>query len=206
MSEKREKYWYLPLMAPNTRGSGYAWLDPSRLYANPEALQDCVADLLEPFDTSQIDVVVGIDAMGFILGAAMAYTLKKGFLTLRKKGGLCVDTEDEDYVDYLKTEKCLQLRTTAFPEGTRVLIVDQWMETGGTMQAAINLVERQKGKVAGIAAIAIEYTNHPKSKEIMEKYKCSHVIPPHLQSQIDNQCLESFKIFEAGEAGCAWQP
>ncbi|XP_078000735.1 adenine phosphoribosyltransferase-like [Glandiceps talaboti] len=205
MSRKREKNWYLSLMAPTDCNKEFSWVDSSRLYANPEALQDCVADMLEPFDTSQIDLVIGIDAMGFILGAAVAVALKKGFITLVKKGGLCVETVEEHYVDYMKREKCLQLRTDAFPEGTRVLIVDQWIETGGTMQVAINLVERLKGKVAGIAAIAIEYTNHPKSKEIMEKYKCSHVIPPHIQLQIDNRCLESFKKFEAGEAGCAWQ-
>ncbi|XP_070576874.1 adenine phosphoribosyltransferase-like isoform X2 [Ptychodera flava] len=206
MAEKKEKNWYISLMAPNQKGAGFAWLDPTRLYANAQALQDCIADLLEPFDASEIDLVAGIDSVGFILGTGIAIKLNKPMLAIRKKGGLCVKTFGEKYVDYQKTPKELEIRQDAFPEGTKVLIVDQWIETGGTMQAAVNLVERLKGKVAGMAAIAIESNKHEKAKELTMKYKCSHVIPSHLQSQIDNQYLESFKVFEDGKAGYAYNP
>ncbi|XP_009885544.1 PREDICTED: 60S ribosomal protein L23a [Charadrius vociferus] len=82
----REKGWYLALMAPNVKGPNYAWLDPSRLYCHPQGLQDCVADLLQPFQGDSIDMVAGIDAMGFILGAAAATVLRKGFLAIRQHG------------------------------------------------------------------------------------------------------------------------
>ncbi|XP_002732091.1 adenine phosphoribosyltransferase-like [Saccoglossus kowalevskii] len=149
MGTTKDKYWYWSLVAPNVKGPGFAWLDPSRLYANREAFRGCVIDLLEPFDTNEIDLVAGIDAMGFILGSSIANYLDKGFLALRKKGGLCVDTSDVHYTDYQNTKKTLEIRTDPFLEGTRVLLVDQWIETGGTMHAAITLVERMKGIVAG---------------------------------------------------------
>uniref|UniRef100_A0A8C9EWX3 adenine phosphoribosyltransferase n=1 Tax=Pavo cristatus TaxID=9049 RepID=A0A8C9EWX3_PAVCR len=159
-------------MAPNTKGPHYAWLDPSRLYCHPQVpsdhmggskgvalgglwghpappylspqgLQDCVADLLQPFQGDPIDLVAGIDAMGFILGAAVAATLRKGFLAIRKAGHLCVETLAEPYTDYSGREKLCP------SPGLRILLVDQWVETGGTMRAAIRLVERQGGVVAG---------------------------------------------------------
>ncbi|XP_016124048.1 adenine phosphoribosyltransferase-like, partial [Sinocyclocheilus grahami] len=77
--------------------------------------------------------------------------------------------------------------------GLRVLIVDQWIETGGTMRAAIKLVENQGATVVGIAAVAIE--NSEGGTWLKENYKYSHCIPNELQSQIDSQYLESFKNF-----------
>ncbi|XP_035198721.1 adenine phosphoribosyltransferase-like isoform X2 [Oxyura jamaicensis] len=141
----REKGWYLALMAPNTKGPNYAWLDPSRLYCHPQGFQDCVADLLQPFQGDPIDLVAGIDAMGFILGAAVAAALRKGFLAIRKAGHLCVETLSEPYSDYSGREKVMEVRTDIVSPGVRVLLVDQWVETGGTMRAAIRLVERLGG-------------------------------------------------------------
>ncbi|NWU69410.1 APT1 phosphoribosyltransferase, partial [Pterocles burchelli] len=171
----REKGWYLALMAPNTKGPNYAWLDPSRLYCHPQGLQDCVADLLQPFQGDTIDMVAGIDAMGFILGAAAAAVLRKGFLAIRKAGHLCVPTLEQPYSDYSGREKVMEVRTDAISQGEaagcshhqgggaasvgsgrsaatsapspglRILLMDQWVETGGTMRAAIQLVERLGG-------------------------------------------------------------
>ncbi|NXD50322.1 APT1 phosphoribosyltransferase, partial [Corvus moneduloides] len=185
-----EKGWYLALMAPNVKGPNYAWLDPSRLYCHPQGLQDCVADLLQPFQGEAIDMVAGIDAMGFILGAAAAATLRKGFLAIRKAGHLCVQTMAQPYTDYSGREKVMEVRTDAISPGLRILLVDQWVETGGTMRAAIELVERLGGVVAaplcvptGVAAICIE--NSEGGKWIQERYKCSHCVPPRLQPCFD---------------------
>ncbi|NXU99413.1 APT1 phosphoribosyltransferase, partial [Cettia cetti] len=186
----RERGWYLALMAPNVKGPNYAWLDPSRLYCHPQGLQDCVADLLQPFQGDAIDMVAGIDAMGFILGAAAAATLQKGFLAIRKAGHLCVQTVAQPYTDYSGREKVMEVRTDAISPGLRILLVDQWVETGGTMRAAIELVERLGGVVAappcvptGVAAICME--NSEGGKWIQERYKCSHCVPPRLQPRFD---------------------
>ncbi|XP_039987405.1 adenine phosphoribosyltransferase [Xiphias gladius] len=187
----RPKGWYLSLMAPNTKGPMFAWLDPSRLYCNSQALADCAKDLLSPFHSNTIDVVAGIDAMGFILGASIATVLGKGFLAVRKAGHLCVATENQNYTDYTGREKNMEVRLDVLKPGVRVLLVDQWIETGGTMKAAIQLVERLGATVVGVAAVAIENTEG--GKWIKENYKFSHCISEELQSQIDRQCVSSFK-------------
>ncbi|NWJ09013.1 APT1 phosphoribosyltransferase, partial [Crypturellus undulatus] len=205
----RERGWYLALMAPNVKGPNYAWLDPSRLYCHPQGLQDCVADLLQPFCGDTIDLVAGIDAMGFILGAAAAAVLQKGFLAIRKAGHLCVETLAQPYTDYSGRQKLMEIRTDVVAPGLRVLLVDQWVETGGTMRAAIELVERLGGVVAGrqdgtgtprraagaaaeprgrpvpagVAAICIEDSEG--GRWLRERYKCAHCVPPRLQPLFD---------------------
>ncbi|XP_049582470.1 zgc:174895 isoform X3 [Syngnathus scovelli] len=191
----KAKGWYLALMAPNSKGPAFAWLDPSRLYCNSQALADCVKDLLAPFRDDAIDLVAGIDAMGFILGASVASTLGKGFLAVRKAGHLCVSSQRQTYSDYTGREKTMEVRDDdVIRAGVRVLLVDQWIETGGTMKAAIQLLERLGATVVGVAAVAVE--NSEGGKWIRDHYKCSHCIPEELQSQIDGQHLDSFKSFE----------
>ncbi|XP_064207404.1 adenine phosphoribosyltransferase isoform X2 [Anguilla rostrata] len=188
--KKRGRGWYLLLMAPNTKGNKFAWLDPSRLYCNHQALSDCVKDLIQPFQNESIDLVAGIDAMGFILGSAVATTLCKGFLAIRKAGHLCVQTECQPYSDYSGKDKLMEVRKDVLRPGLRVLLVDQWIETGGTMRAAISLVEKLGATVVGVAAVAIE--NSEGGRWLKDNYRCSHCIPENLQAQIDRQDLDSF--------------
>ncbi|XP_018410524.1 PREDICTED: uncharacterized protein LOC108785856 isoform X2 [Nanorana parkeri] len=122
--EKKTPGWYLPLMAPNEKGPNYAWLDPSRLYCNRHALKDCIEDLLQPFKDDKIDLVAGIDAMGFILGAAIASHLGKGFLAIRKAGHLCVKTHSQSYVDYSGKEKKAEVRTDAIKPGVATICIE----------------------------------------------------------------------------------
>ena len=143
-----------------------------------------VDDLIAQFDVHQIDLVAGIDAMGFPLGSAIATKLGKGFLALRQAGKLCVEVDQIPYTCYSKKEKMMEVRKNAFAPGTRVLIVDQWIETGGTMAAAIQLVERQGGVVAGAAVICVE--TNPKTTELRQKYKVAHVVPSSLQQLFDD--------------------
>uniref|UniRef100_A0A3Q3EBW8 adenine phosphoribosyltransferase n=2 Tax=Hippocampus comes TaxID=109280 RepID=A0A3Q3EBW8_HIPCM len=186
------KGWYLALMAPNTKGPEFAWLDPSRLYCNAQVLRP-VALRPPPFRHDAVDLVAGIDAMGFILGASMASALGKGFLAVRKAGHLCVSSQRQAYSDYTGREKTMEVRDDVIRPGVRVLLVDQWIETGGTMKAAIQLLERMGATVVGVAAVAIENTEG--GKWIRERYKCSHCIPEELQSQIDGKHLDSFNSF-----------
>ncbi|KAM6464705.1 adenine phosphoribosyltransferase-like isoform 3-T3 [Liasis olivaceus] len=120
----REQGWYLKLMAPNVKGPTYAWLDPSRLYCHPQALHDCVEDLVRPFQNDAIDQVVGIDAMGFILGAAIAATLQKGFVAIRKVGHLCVETLTQTYRDYSARDKVMEIRTDAICPGIAAICIE----------------------------------------------------------------------------------
>ncbi|XP_059829272.1 adenine phosphoribosyltransferase [Hypanus sabinus] len=188
------KGWYLALMAPNVKGPSYAWLDPSRIYCNQQAFKDCVEDLIQPFQNDTIDLVAGVDAMGFILGAAIANRLGKGFLAVRKEGHLCVETKRMAYSDYTGRQKVMEMRCDVVRAGLRILLVDQWIETGGTMEAVITLIEQEGGTIAGIAAICIQDTEG--GRKIKEKYKCSTCVPELLQPQFNNKYLESFKAFK----------
>ena len=196
----RDNRWYLNIMSPNTKGEKFAWLDPTSIYINTNAFIDLLDDLLDDLEEIDCDVVAGIDAMGFVLGSALAAKLRKGFLPIRKAGKLCVDTKKVDFVNYSKRNQFMEIRFPAFEAGTKVIIVDQWVETGGTMGAAIKLIEQQGGLVKGVIALAIEENDN--TKKLRNNYKCfSAVIPgSEWQKQCNEQYLESFKSYEPNMA------
>ena len=83
-SQIHDDKWYLHIMAPNTKGDKFAWLDPTSIYINGDAFHDLLNDFLEDLDDVQADVGAGIDAMGFVLGAALAARLGIGFLQISR--------------------------------------------------------------------------------------------------------------------------
>lgn len=196
MPDDRAQRWYLGLMAPNTKGEKFAWLDPSSLYVNARAFNALLDDLTAPFAPAQVDLVAGTDAMGFVLGAAIAARLGKGFLTIRKAGRVPVPSELVDFRNYTGRLQQLETRKPAFAPGTRVLLVDQWVETGGTMKGAIELVERQGGRIAGIATICIEETHG--AERLRESYRCATAVMPgsELQRQCNAKRLDTFEAYD----------
>ena len=118
---------YRNLIDTQTHGPRY---DVTPLFADYDAFTQLVSDLLHPFKGDQFDCVVGIDALGFILGPAVAIHLKKGFVPIRKDGKLPVVSDAIGFVDYTGQVKSLELRKGAIELGTRVLLVDEWVETG----------------------------------------------------------------------------
>ena len=196
----RDNRWYLPLMAPNTKGEKFAWLDPTSIYINAAAFSDLLDDLTGPLAGHRIDVVGGLDAMGFVLGAGIAARLGTGFLPIRKAGKLCVDTDRVEFSNYSGRTQGMEMRNPAFGSGTRVLLVDQWVETGGTMDGAIRLVERQGGEVAGIVAIAIE--TNPRTQGYRRDHLCVSAVMPGTswQQDCDRQRLASFDSYRPESA------
>ena len=196
----RDNRWYLNIMSPNTKGEKFAWLDPTSIYINTNAFIDLLDDLLDDLEEFDCDVVAGIDAMGFVLGSAIAARLRKGFLPIRKAGKLCVDTKKVDFVNYSKRNQFMEIRFPAFEAGTKVFIVDQWVETGGTMGAAIKLIEQQGGLVKGVIALAIEENDN--TKKLRNDYKCFSAVVPgsEWQKQCNEQYLQSFKSYEPNMA------
>lgn len=192
----RDRRWYLSLMAPRSRGEKYAWLDPSSAYINARSFNAMLDDLLEPFSPAEIDVVAGFDAAGFVLGSAMAARLGKGFLTIRKGGKIPVDYDVVPMTNYSGQTDSMEMRKPAFGPGTRVLLVDQWIETGGTMTAGIQLVERQDGIVAGIAAVCIEENDATAAMKQRYKAVSCVVAGSDIQTQCNSQTLDSFKDFK----------
>jgi adenine phosphoribosyltransferase len=192
----RDDRWYLNIMAPNTKGDKFAWLDPTSIYINAEAFNDLLDDLLDDLSEVEFDVVAGLDAMGFVLGAALAARRGVGFLPIRKAGKLCVDTDKVSFGNYSGRTQDMEMRLPAFAPGTRVLLVDQWVETGGTMDGAIRLVERQKGIVAGLVAVAIE--ENERTNAYRASYPCVSAVVPgsRWQTECNSQTLSSFKSYK----------
>ena len=193
----RDDRWYLSLMSPNTKGPKFAWLDPTSIYINQAAFHDLLEDLLADLDPALIDVVGGCDAMGFVLGAALAARLDRGFLPIRKAGKLCVDTDRVEFTNYSGRTQGMEMRLPAFAPGTRVLLADQWIETGGTISGAIELVERQGGTVAGLVAIAME--TNAATQSLRARFPCVTAVVPGSawQSDCDAQSLGSFRTYAA---------
>ncbi len=195
-TQTKKDRWYLDIMSPNTKGEKFAWLDPTSIYINGDAFHDLLNDLVLDLKNVKCDVVAGLDAMGFVLGTALATRLNVGFLPIRKAGKLCVDTDSVTFTNYSGRTQDMEVRTPAFLSGTRVLLVDQWIETGGTMDGAIRLVKRQEGIVAGLVAIAME--SNDKTDEYRECFPCITAVRPNteLQTQCDRQSLDSFKAYK----------
>ena len=196
MTDTRNTRWYLDIMSPNTKGEKFAWLDPTSIYINGEAFTQLLDDLTADLEGVDCDVVAGLDAMGFVLGAALATRIGVGFLPIRKAGKLCVDTDSVSFTNYSGRTQDMEMRTPAFAAGTRVLLVDQWIETGGTMDGAIRLVERQGGIVAGIATIAME--DNDRTAGYRAVYPVVTAVQPDtdLQEQCNRQTLDSFASYK----------
>ena len=195
-TQTKKDRWYLDIMSPNTKGEKFAWLDPTSIYINGDAFHDLLDDLVSDLVSVKCDVVAGLDAMGFVLAAALATRLNVGFLPIRKAGKLCVDTDSVTFSNYSGRIQDMEVRVPAFSRGTRVLLVDQWIETGGTMDGAIRLVKRQEGIVAGLVAIAME--SNAKTDEYREYFPCITAVRPDtdLQTQCNHQSLDSFKTYK----------
>ena len=195
-----ENRWYLSIMSPNTKGKKFAWLDPTSIYINGDAFHDLLDDLVVDLETVTCDVVGGIDAMGFVLGSAIATRLGVGFLPIRKAGKLCVDTDCATFLNYSGRTQDMEMRKPAFAAGTKVLLVDQWIETGGTMDGAIRLIQQQGGMVAGLVAIAME--NNEKTASYRKKFPCITAVLPDtdLQQQCNRQNLNSFASYDPSMA------
>lgn len=153
----------------------YKRSDVTPIFAEPAAFASLVDDLLAPYRDAGVQCVVGTDALGFIIGTALALKLGVGFVPVRKGGKLPVKNERVSFKDYSGTEKVFELRAQPWPSGTRVLLTDEWIETGATARAAVQLIERTGGVVVGIAAIA--FRKNEKTAPLWATYHCHGVWP-----------------------------
>lgn len=142
--------------------------DVTPLFTDYAAFTALLEDITTLFPAKSYDLVAGIDALGFILGTAVAMRARKGFLPLRKGGKLTVKTDTAYFVDHSGHPKSLDLRPDAIPPGTRILVVDDWIQTGAQVKAAIELIERQGGIVVGVATIGMD--DNDGTRVLVEQY------------------------------------
>jgi adenine phosphoribosyltransferase len=126
---------------PDFPKPGIQFKDITPVLANPRLYQGCIDLLASTHQRGTVDAVVGIDARGFIFAAAVALRLGAGFVPVRKKGKLPYATHEQSYeLEY--GSNTIAIHTDAVHPGSRVLLVDDLLATGGTAEAAVRLLEK----------------------------------------------------------------
>jgi adenine phosphoribosyltransferase len=137
---------------PNFPKPGILFKDITPLLGHPEALKRTAEMLCRPFKTSEVDVIVGMESRGFLFGTTMALHLNAGFVPVRKPNKLPFDTIKASYELEYGTDM-IEMHADAIKEGQRVVIHDDLVATGGTAQAATELVQRLGGIIVGYSFI-----------------------------------------------------
>lgn len=140
------------LDVPDFPTPGVTFRDITPLLANPQALEYCVDGLVAPFVNKGIELVAGLESRGFILGAPAALKLKAGFVPIRKKGKLPRRAIRESLVKEYG-EDVIEMHTDAVKPGARVLLVDDVLATGGTLESAISLLKQAGASIAGVSLL-----------------------------------------------------
>lgn len=130
---------------PDFPKPGILFKDITPLLQSPAGLMEAVAGLARSVDAHSFDLVCGVESRGFIFGTALAHHLGKGFVPIRKPGKLPWKTESESYQLEYGTDR-LEIHRDAVRPGQGVLMVDDLLATGGTMEAALKLVKKLGGK------------------------------------------------------------
>jgi len=123
--------------------------DITTLIKDGASFQKAIDTLADHYNPNDIDIIVGIEARGFIFASALAYKWGKGFVPVRKPGKLPAETIKEEYQLEYGTD-AVEIHNDAIEPNQRVLIIDDLLATGGTVAAAARLVERLGGKIVGV--------------------------------------------------------
>ena len=135
---------------PDFPKPGILFYDITTLLKDGKSFKKAIDLMLQPYKKEKIDVVVGMESRGFIFSAPMAYQLDAGFVPVRKLGKLPAETITVEYaLEY--GSNTLEIHRDAIQPRQKVLIVDDLLATGGTVRGTIELVERLKGEVVGLA-------------------------------------------------------
>ena len=137
---------------PDFPKPGILFYDISTLLAHPQAWRATIEQLAAVIRPQRPDLLVGIESRGFLVAAPLAYAIGSGFAMVRKKGKLPGRTVRHSY-DLEYGTDTIEVQEDAISRGQRVIVVDDLIATGGTMQAAVDLVQQQGGTVAAAVCI-----------------------------------------------------
>jgi len=135
---------------PDFPKPGILFYDITTLLKDPDAFREVIDQMTDQVKDSAVDLVVGMESRGFIFSAPLAYQLRAGFVPVRKLGKLPAETIEVEY-DLEYGTATLEIHKDAIKPGQRVLIVDDLLATGGTVQGTIELVQRLGGEIAGLS-------------------------------------------------------
>ena len=167
MAKKKIEFKKYIRNIPDFPKPGILFKDITTLLRDKFAFKHAVRAISDKYKHKKIDLVVAVEARGFILGGAIAQEIGAGFIPVRKKGKLPWKTSSVTYELEYGTDT-LEMHHDAISPGDRVLIVDDLLATGGTVKAVTGLVKQLKAKIAGIAFL-IELTEL-KGKEKLKGY------------------------------------
>ncbi|MBT3398228.1 hypothetical protein HOA55_05190 [archaeon] len=147
--------------------------DVTPIFENPKIFHNLIADMIKPFRKTSYNKIVALDALGFVLGSAIAYKTKKSLVLIRKRGKLPYPNkflESINFTDYTKSKKGFDIKKGSLNKKDRVLIVDEWIQTGTQAKSAIKLIEKLGAKIIGISTINTDLNK--KTEILFEKYNC----------------------------------
>lgn len=148
--EEKEKIEKLIRSVEDFPEKGVIFRDITTALKDKEGLEIVIKDFTDRYKDKGIDYVVGADARGFIFGAAIAYNIGAGFVPARKPGKLPAEVESVEYsLEYGKNS--IEIHKDAFGKGSKILIVDDLLATGGTAKAMVQLVEKLEAEVYELA-------------------------------------------------------
>jgi adenine phosphoribosyltransferase len=125
---------------------GVMFRDITTLFKDPDGLREAINIFAERYKDMKIDKIAAIESRGFLIGAPLAFLLNIGLVLIRKPGKLPAETIKQDYkLEYGSDQ--IEIHIDAIKEGEKVLIVDDLIATGGTVEAAVKLVQKMKGEV-----------------------------------------------------------
>ena len=154
---------------------GILFRDITTLIKNEKAFSNSIDQIIERSKKFKLDKIAAIESRGFVFASAVSYLLKKPFILLRKKNKLPADTHSVDFKLEYGTAT-IEVHKDSINENDSVLIIDDLIATGGTAEAAADLVEISKGKVAGFIFV-INLFDLGGNKKLIEKgYKTESLI------------------------------
>ena len=158
---------------PNFPQDGVSYKDITPLLKDPAGLFAAVQTMLAPFANADVDLVVGIEARGFVFATPIALELGCGFVPVRKPGKLPAATLSRDYaLEYGET--ALEIHTDAIASGQKVLVVDDVLATGGTLAATCQVLKELGAVVEGISVLA--ELSFLSGRDLLHEYKLESAI------------------------------
>lgn len=160
--------------------------DFTTLFLDPDVFNNLTLDLSRPFLKDKIDKVACPEAIGFILGAAVARRMKKGLVPIRKANKLPTIRKRivrQRFSDYTGKSSSFEMNRTLIKEGDRILLLDDWAETGGQLKGLIKLLEKQGAVIAGISLLGLNQVR--KTRPLEQNYKLHAIIKHTLEGERD---------------------
>lgn len=152
---------------------GIIFKDITTVLKDKEAFRYCIDKMAEQFENKDVDIIVGPEARGFLVGAPIAYKIGAGFVPVRKPGKLPAETISYEYELEYGTDS-LEIHMDSIETGTKVVIVDDLLATGGTILSTIKLIEQLGGEIVGVSFfIELEFLN---GRDVLKGYDISSLV------------------------------